>query len=209
MEARLVDMREVHAMVADKRITLEEIGDTRPDPFFEAVESHSLVGVANFYLSALFHGLAFEYYAPIISQTGTVAGKLLVEIQKLAGSFPADRIGHCSDKDSETTSGEDNSVGHSSSKSGNNTTAGNNSITVGIKIKAVVGLPPALAHFVFCEYRFWGDTDATVVPTVLEPPGMRMRKADTVDFKFDHSRAIQVELITLLDRVKDVHLYTI
>ena len=99
-------------------------------------------------------------------------------------------MGHCSDKDSEETSVEESSV---SSFSKNNNNASSSSITVGIKIKAVVGLPPALAHFVFCEYRFWSDTEFTVVPTVLEPRGGRQRKAaDTVDFKFDHCRTIQV-----------------
>jgi kinesin family member 13 len=193
LESRLADMRELTAKVADQKVAIKDIGETVLDPFYDAVESHTLIGVANFYLSCLFHGVAFEYYAPIISQNGTVAGKLLVEIQKLAGSFPADRIGHCSDKDSENNSGEDNNSLSSSSKNNNNTSRASNTITVGIKIKAVVGLPPALAHFVFCEYRFWGDTGYTVVPTLLEPRGMRSRKADTVDFKFDHCRTIQVQ----------------
>jgi kinesin family protein 13 len=200
MESRLIAMRELNSMVKDKRVALTEIGDPIPDPFYEAVESHSLVGVANFYLSTLFHGVAFEYYAPIISQNGTVAGKLLVEIQKLAGAFPSDRVGHCNeDKDSEATTAsvEDVSNGHSSSSnsSGKNNNGASNSITVGIKIKAIVGLPPALAHFVFCEYRFWGESEYTVVPTALEPRGGggRARKAaDTVDFKFDHSRTVKV-----------------
>ena len=190
LESRMVDMRELAVKVAAQTAVIGDIGHSQPDPFYEAVESHTLVGVASFYLSALFHGVAFEYYAPIISQNGTVAGKLLVEIQKLAGSFPTDRMGHCSDKDSEETSVEESSV---SSFSKNNNNASSSSITVGIKIKAVVGLPPALAHFVFCEYRFWSDTEFTVVPTVLEPRGGRQRKAaDTVDFKFDHCRTIQV-----------------
>jgi kinesin family protein 13 len=199
MESRLIAMRELNSMVKDKRVALSEIGDPIPDPFYEAVESHSLVGVANFYLSTLFHGVAFEYYAPNRSQNGTVAGKLLVEIQKLAGAFPADRVGHCNeDKDSEATTAsvEDVSNGHSSSSnsSGKNNNGASNSITVGIKIKAIVGLPPALAHFVFCEYRFWGESEYTVVPTALEPRGGgRARKAaDTVDFKFDHCRTVQV-----------------
>lgn len=203
MESRLVAMRELNAAVADKRAAIADIGTAIPDPFYEAVESHNLVGVANFYLSALFHGVAFEYYAPIISQAGTVAGKLLVEIQKLAGSFPADRMGHCSDDDKEDseaatsvvedTSSKSRHSHHSSSSSKHkDNEAGNRSITVGIKIKAIVGLPPALAHFVFCQYRFWSDTEYTVVPAVFEPRSVRMRKADTVDFKFDHCRTVQV-----------------
>jgi kinesin family protein 13 len=190
LESRLADMRELTAKVAEKKVSIKEIGDSVLDPFYDAVESHTLIGVANFYLSCLFYGVAFEYYAPILSQNGTVAGKLLVEIQKLAGSFPADRIGHCSDKeDSESNSFDDNSLSNSSK---NNNTRASHTITIGIKIKAVVGLPPALAHFVFCEYRFWGDTGYTVVPTLLEPRGLRSRKADTVDFKFGHCRTIQV-----------------
>ena len=106
----------------------------------------------------------------------------------------------------QATSVEDHSNGgHSSSHNGSNTTNGasSNTITVGIKIKAIVGLPPALAHFVYCEYRFWGDVEYTVVPTALEPRGGgRTRKAaDTVDFKFDHCRTVQVRKAWRVDRI--------
>lgn len=41
-------------------------------------ESHNLIGVANMYLDVLFHDVRLNYYVPIISQQGEVAGKLQV-----------------------------------------------------------------------------------------------------------------------------------
>ena len=48
------------------------------DPFYELQESHSLIGVANIYMDVLFHDVKLNYYVPIISQQGEVAGKLQV-----------------------------------------------------------------------------------------------------------------------------------
>lgn len=51
---------------------------TGSDPFYELQESHSLIGVANIYMDVLFHDVRLNYYVPIISQQGEVAGKLQV-----------------------------------------------------------------------------------------------------------------------------------
>ena len=48
------------------------------DPFYELQESHSLIGVANIYMDALFHDVNLNYHLPIISQQGKVAGKFQV-----------------------------------------------------------------------------------------------------------------------------------
>lgn len=48
------------------------------DPFYELQESHSLIGVANIYMDVLFHDVRLNYFVPIISQQGEVAGKLQV-----------------------------------------------------------------------------------------------------------------------------------
>ena len=48
------------------------------DPFYESQESHNLIGVANMYMDVLFCDVKLNYFVPIISQQGEVAGKLQV-----------------------------------------------------------------------------------------------------------------------------------
>lgn len=42
------------------------------DPFYEHEENHNLIGVANIFMSALFHDVPLEYSIPIVSQQGEV-----------------------------------------------------------------------------------------------------------------------------------------
>ena len=51
------------------------------DPFYESQETHTLIGVANMYMEVLFYDVRLNYYVPIISQQGEVAGKLQVRIR--------------------------------------------------------------------------------------------------------------------------------
>lgn len=44
----------------------------RADPFFDEQENHSLIGVANVFLSCLFYDVKLQYAVPIINQTGEV-----------------------------------------------------------------------------------------------------------------------------------------
>lgn len=49
--------------------------DTPPekdDLFCESQENHSLIGVANLFLEALFYDVKLDYHVPIISQQGEV-----------------------------------------------------------------------------------------------------------------------------------------
>lgn len=48
------------------------------DPFFENQANHSLIGVANVFLEALFHDVTLDYQTPIINQQGEVTGRLQV-----------------------------------------------------------------------------------------------------------------------------------
>ncbi|KPJ07331.1 Kinesin-like protein KIF13A [Papilio machaon] len=70
----------------------KESCDKALDPFYESQENHNLIGVANVFLEALFHDVTLDYHTPIISQQGEVAGRLQVEISRVAGQFPQDRI---------------------------------------------------------------------------------------------------------------------
>lgn len=56
----------------------------RADPFFDEQENHSLIGVANVFLSCLFYDVKLQYAVPIINQKGEVGGHGLANI---AGSF--------------------------------------------------------------------------------------------------------------------------
>lgn len=49
----------------------------RADPFFDEQENHSLIGVANVFLSCLFYDVKLQYAVPIINQKGEVGGRLL------------------------------------------------------------------------------------------------------------------------------------
>ena len=71
------------------------------DPFYESHESHVLIGVANLYMEVLFHDVRLVYHVPIISQQGEVAGKLQVEIVRIAGEFPTDRMCESEDEESD------------------------------------------------------------------------------------------------------------
>ena len=62
------------------------------DPFYESQENHNLIGVANIFLEVLFHDVKLDYHTPIISQQGEVAGRLQVEVTRIAGQLPQDRM---------------------------------------------------------------------------------------------------------------------
>lgn len=69
-------MRELYSQDS-AREDLDQLSED--DPFYESNEMHNLIGVANIFLSCLFHeDLEFDYFTPIISQQGEVAGRLQV-----------------------------------------------------------------------------------------------------------------------------------
>ena len=55
-------------------------------------------------------------------------------------------------------------------------------------IKEARGLPPALAHFVFCQYNFWGHAESVVVPPEINPENLTKHDDDTVSFTFNHEK---------------------
>ena len=52
--------------------------DLLDDPFSEPTQNHELIGVANLCLGSLFHAVRFQYWVPVISPQGEIAGKLEV-----------------------------------------------------------------------------------------------------------------------------------
>ena len=207
LAGRLGDMRDV---VEEARAEGEK-GLAKGDPFYDGIESHNLIGVASVYLSCLLSDVGFEYSAPVLSQDGKVAGKLLVELKRVNGSFPQDR----------PAAQANNGIAASSSSSTHTSVEESRTpITVRLQVKSVVGLPPALAHFVFCQYSFPGDQvfliftllslswgsgvmcicliinlvdlmcfqDITVIPSLAT--GIRTIGREAADFTFEYTRDI-------------------
>lgn len=77
------------------------------DPFYESQENHNLIGVANVFLEVLFHDVKLDYHTPIISQQGEVAGRLQVEITRIAGQMPQDRMCETSSENSHDSREDD------------------------------------------------------------------------------------------------------
>lgn len=87
-----------------------EVETSFPDPFCEDSENHNLIGVANVFLNVLFHDVCLDYHTPIISQQGEVAGRLQVEVSRVSGCFPHERVAGC-DAGSDCSDGSDEGCG--------------------------------------------------------------------------------------------------
>ncbi|KAG5875309.1 hypothetical protein JTB14_022220 [Gonioctena quinquepunctata] len=176
LENKIIDMRELYEDQNSK--DEEDFGGElkASDPFFESQENHNLIGVANIFLECLFHDVTLDYHTPIISQQGEVAGRLQVELSRVAGSFPQDRICEAASDNSSESSNDDEEQGSSH-------------VTIRVHIKQASGLPLSLANFVFCQYNFWGYPEAIVVPDNTDP---NSKQPTTV--KFDHAHEFTVNL---------------
>ncbi|KAJ8918779.1 hypothetical protein NQ315_015099 [Exocentrus adspersus] len=174
LENKIIDMRELYE---DQKNRLENDEMKGPDPFFESQENHNLIGVANIFLECLFHDVTLDYHAPIISQQGEVAGRLQVELSRVAGTFPQDRMCEAASDSSSVSSQDDEDQGCSQ-------------VVIRIRIKQATGLPVSLAHFVFCQYSFWYHPDPIVVPDASDSHG---QKQSTI-VKFDHTHDFTVNL---------------
>ena len=91
LDLKLIDMRELYDELKSLGENAKElIGTQYPDPFSESTENHSLIGVANVFLSVLFHDVDLNYHVPIISQQGEVAGRL--QVCKKTEKIPKKRL---------------------------------------------------------------------------------------------------------------------
>ncbi|XP_045446228.1 kinesin-like protein KIF13B [Melitaea cinxia] len=184
LENKLVDMREMYDEWRRRQqrddIIEDEQGEKALDPFYESQENHNLIGVANIFLEALFHDVTLDYHTPIISQQGEVAGRLQVEISRVSGQFPQDRICEAASDSSGDMRDDDEPVDPASQQ-----------VTVRVAIKQASGLPPSLSHFVFCQYSLWGGGEPVVVAPLVsaEPaPAPAAPRRQLLSFRFDHRR---------------------
>ncbi|XP_055686060.1 kinesin-like protein KIF13A isoform X2 [Lutzomyia longipalpis] len=170
LENKLIDMREMYQEFKDRPMAMaieeppeliipdddeEDESKKAMDPFYESQENHNLIGVANIFLEVLFHDVKLDYHTPIISQQGEVAGRLQVEVTRIAGQMPQDRM--CE------TGSDNSSEGSRDDEYGCDGVS--NQITCRVSIKQATGLPISLSNYVFCQYTFWGHQE-TVVPVV-------------------------------------------
>ncbi|KAM9817552.1 kinesin-like protein KIF13B [Neosynchiropus ocellatus] len=150
MENRLVDMRELYQEWQDYA---QQNGEDpvmrsyfrRADPFFDEQENHSLIGVANVFLSCLFYDVKLQYAVPIINQKGEVAGRLHVEVVRVGGGL------------------DDGLAGGEDLDSNQDPEIQDRKLVCMIKILQATGLPQFLSNFVFCQYSFWDQPEPIIV----------------------------------------------
>ncbi|XP_061385500.1 kinesin-like protein KIF13B isoform X4 [Danaus plexippus] len=216
LENKLVDMRDMYddwrrrrdhddleAVPIDPETPTDQ-KDKSLDPFYESQENHNLIGVANIFLEALFHDVTLDYHTPIISQQGEVAGRLQVEISRVSGQFPQDRICEAASDSSGDMRDEDEPVDPAAQQ-----------VTIRVVIKQASGLPPSLSNYVFCQYSVWGSGEPVVVPlhvnadcpppsppspTPVPAPAPSPSTQNTsprhqlLTFRFDHKRDFTIPL---------------
>ncbi|XP_014863252.1 PREDICTED: kinesin-like protein KIF13B isoform X2 [Poecilia mexicana] len=156
MENRLVDMRELYQEWQDYHVHHQDDPVMRSyfrraDPFFDEQENHSLIGVANVFLSCLFYDVKLQYAVPIINQKGEVAGRLHVEVMRVGGGL------------------EDNMAGGDEPDNNQDSEFEDRKLVCSIKILQATGLPQHLSNFVFCQYSFWDQAEPTIVAPEVDP----------------------------------------
>ncbi|KAJ3592971.1 hypothetical protein NHX12_005309 [Muraenolepis orangiensis] len=161
MENRLVDMRELYQEWKDYDEDNHMMRSylRRADPFFDEQENHSLIGVANVFLSCLFYDVKLQYAVPIINQKGEVAGRLHVEVIRVAGGF------------------EDGVAGGEEGDASPDVDNQDRKLVCMLKILQATGLPQYLSNFVFCQYSFWDQPEPIIVApevdTCTSSPGAK------------------------------------
>uniref|UniRef100_A0A8D3DE56 Kinesin family member 13Ba n=1 Tax=Scophthalmus maximus TaxID=52904 RepID=A0A8D3DE56_SCOMX len=153
MENRLVDMRELYQECKNILLSPQVMRSyfRRADPFFDEQENHSLIGVANVFLSCLFYDVKLQYAVPIINQKGEVAGRLHVEVVRVGGGL------------------EENIAGGDEADNNQDTEIQDRKLACMIKILQATGLPQYLSNFVFCQYSFWDQPEPVIVAPEVDP----------------------------------------
>uniref|UniRef100_H2ZK91 Kinesin-like domain-containing protein n=1 Tax=Ciona savignyi TaxID=51511 RepID=H2ZK91_CIOSA len=169
---RIVDMREMYqAHQVDGNAQ-----NKYDDPFNETDRSQLLVGVANVFLTCLLQGNSLRYPVPIINQHGQVAGKLLVDVQRVGGEIPERLLFGDSSSESKKNDGV---ISNSSSSSG--------LLYHRVTIMEANGLSTSLSPFVECQYSFLDCPEVTLVPPDLSPDKVSPKRRSTMSIRFNHT----------------------
>ncbi|XP_051920237.1 kinesin-like protein KIF13B isoform X4 [Hippocampus zosterae] len=164
-ENRLVDMRELYQEWQEYHLHDNDNPGMRSyfrraDPFFDEQENHSLIGVANVFLSCLFYDVKMQYAVPIINQKGEVAGRLHVEVVRVGGAL------------------EDNIAGGDDPDNNPDSEIQDRKLVCMIKILQATGLPQYLSNFVFCQYSFWDQAEPIIVAPEVDPSSLSPSNKD-------------------------------
>ena len=193
MENKLIDMRELYSEWKSQGCPSNNSNpqiSNKHDPFFESQETHHLIGVGSIFLEVLFHDVTLDYHVPIISQQGEVAGRLQVEISRIGGQM-GERMADASDEVESTA----NEVDETSRTSSPDVFTSRNQVAVRVRVKTVRGLPVSLSNYVFCQYTFWGCTDAVVAPAKSNHERTFPEEENGVSIlNFDHCKEFVVTL---------------
>lgn len=108
-----------------------------------------------------------------------------VELSRLAGVFPQDRICEAASDNSSDSSNDEEEISATST------------VTCRVHIKQASGLPLSLSHFVFCQYTFWNHPDPIVVPHNIQSDHLHLHlsnQKDSMTFNFNHVKDFTVPM---------------
>ena len=66
-------------------------------------------------------------------------------------------------------------------------------IAIQISVLEASGLPAAYSHNLFCQYKFWGQEDALIIPPLINASGVETRPHDGIH-QFHHTEMFQVDV---------------
>ena len=111
-----------------------------------------------------------SYNTPIVAQDGTVCGKLMMELVRTTGEMTRPQEEE-EEESSSVSSLEESDLPTTSSQ-----------LSFRLRLMSASGLPPALAHFVFCQFSVWDSDQPHLVPS-------RPKNSNkTTDFFFNYSK---------------------
>ncbi|KAI1294184.1 Kinesin-like protein KIF13A [Halotydeus destructor] len=143
------------------------------DPFHESQQNHILIGVANVFLDALFYeGVRLDHWVPVVSQQGSVQGRLQVTLSRSAGAMSL----------------QDRMAGGSSSSDDNE----DDDETERPKRRSNSGRTRQLANYVFCQYSLFGLEPVVVAPTEVVSSSGGKKQRDLVAFDHEQEFTFQV-----------------
>ncbi|KAL1245574.1 Kinesin-like protein [Trichinella spiralis] len=167
LENKLIVMRDLYNQNATNKNANEAVFNEKfANPFFDSFDAQYLIGVANVFLEVLFYDVKLNYHVPIISQQGEVSGRLHIELYRLKIEDVTDPEKIISSTFDETCAGCKTVL--DLNKIPMNAFLGRK-IIFRLIIKKVCGLPEAFSNFVFCQYRFGQESEATTVTPAFNP----------------------------------------
>eukprot|EP00731_Ephydatia_muelleri_P010946 Em0005g1532a len=170
LHEKVLGMREMYQRMEEGSSLLD--ATMGAEPFYD-LEQHALLGVANVFLECLHHSVPHDYPAPIIAPTGMECGKLRVILQRI----PSDSGDEVDTGVLEVTDDEESELRPGMV------------IRCQVTLVEAVGLPKEYCHYMFCQYKFWGENDATIIPPLLQqdklPDGVQ---------RFNHTKVVKFEV---------------